>query len=628
MEDRDLFAEFPPVSTEEWEEKIQADLKGADYEKKLVWKTSEGFKVKPYYRKEDLVKIDFTSLNPAEFPYVRGTKKKANDWEIREDIFVDTIEEANKKALNALNKGATAIAFIFDMPTEDVKKLIPNQENFSALLRDIFFEGIEVSLVARDGNLNLLHYFIHEALHKKVDLKAISGAFDYDPLGDLTLTGKFIPAIEEIKENLKKTIQTGMGKIPGYRVIGVNAKYFANAGATLTGELAFALCMGNEYLSLLTDQGVKVDDIAKRIQFNFAVGSNYFLEIAKFRAARLLWASIVEAYKPGEEHSEKMYIHAVNADWNKTIYDPYVNMLRSTTETMSAALGGVNSITVKPFDAIFRVTSPFSERIARNTQIVLKEEAYFDKIVDPAAGSYYIETLTKEIAENAWKLFLEIEKAGGYIEAFKKGIIQDHVKASMSLKLQALAIRKEILVGTNQYPNYEETVKKQIVPEMIDYPEPGSDKTMARPLGRIRMAREFESLRLRAEKHRDGRPKVFLLTYGNLSMRRARAQFSGNFFACAGYAIKDNNGFTSIEEGIKSSKEWKADITVLCSADEEYPEIAPKALELLKNKAILVVAGAPPSMEELKSKSVEHFIHVRSNVLETLEKFHGLLGIK
>ncbi len=605
-----LFTEFPPVSTEEWMQKIKADLKGADFEKKLVWRTQEGFNVRPFYREEDLEQLMYLDVLPGDFPFVRGNSKKDNEWLIRQDIKVTDIEEAGKKASGLQNKGVTSIGFIFE------NEALITKENIAALLSGIDLGSTEINFTA-PGNYSKLT----DAILSVPDSEKLYGSFGFDPLGTLAVTGKGCYSIEEgfdfAKELIEKTKQP-----TGFKTISINAKHFGNAGSTIVQELGFSLSMGNEYIAQLTDRDVDVDDVAKNIKFNFSVGPNYFMEIAKLRAARLLWAAIVEQYSPKDKASAKMHIHCETAEWNKTIYDPYVNMLRTQTEAMSAVLGGTQSLAVLPFDIFFKEPDEFSERIARNQQLLLKEESYFDKVEDIAAGSYYIENLTDSIAAEAWKLFKEIEGIGGYLKALKEGFIQKLVKTSADNRRKAAATRREKMLGTNEYPNLTEQIVDKI--EKVRCYDLKADDAVIEPIQLFRGAEEYEKLRLATERA-DKQPVVFMLTYGNLAMRLARSQFSGNFFGCAGYKIIDNIGFKTIEEGVEAAKKAGADIVVLCSSDDEYTEAAPRALELLNGEAILVVAGAPANMDELKAKGVEHLIHIRSNVLETLQMFNDRL---
>ena len=429
-------------------------------------------------------------------------------------------------------------------------------------------------------------------------------------------------------DTLKDVIEA-VKDYPRVRVIGVEAYAFNDAGSNISQELGFGLAMGSEYINKLVEMGLSADDAARRIKFTFAVGSTYFMEIAKFRAARMLWANIVKAYGSEKECCQKMKIHAVTSEWNMTVYDPYVNMLRGTTEAMSAAIAGVDSLEVLPFDYPFRAPGEFSNRIARNTQSILKEEASFDKVVDPAAGSYFIENLTQSISETAWKLFTEVENMGGYVEAFKAGFIQNTIKATADARDKKIETRREIILGSNQYPNFTEKADKDVTLEVVTRKAaPAACGTvLGQPLAKYRGAQPFEALRFATEQS-GKEPVAFMVTYGNLAMCRARAQFACNFFAVAGFKVVDNNRFSSPEEGVKAALEAKADIIVACSSDDEYAEAVPQIASLVGDKAIVVVAGEPACKEELVAKGIENFISVKSNVLETLKGYQAKLGIK
>jgi methylmalonyl-CoA mutase len=329
-----------------------------------------------------------------------------------------------------------------------------------------------------------------------------------------------------------------------------------------------------------------------------------------------------------------MRVHAVTSQWNQTVYDAYVNMLRGTTETMSAAIAGVDSIEVLPFDHAFREPGEFSNRIARNVQSILKEESHFNKIVDPAAGSYYIEELTQSIIDAAWKLFKDVEEKGGYTEAFKAGFVQEQVKAVSDKKDKLLAQRRETLLGTNQFPNFLEKAGDEITKEIVtrdcgccETSGCGCEEKMAEPLHPYRGAQPFEQMRLSTDRNAR-QPMAFMLTFGNLAMCRARAQFSCNFFAVAGFKVVDNNRFSTIEEGVEAALKAKADIVVACSADDEYLENVPKIAQLVGDKAIVVVAGDPECRPALEEQGINHYIHVKCNVLDTLKEYQKALGVQ
>lgn len=613
-----LFGQFPPISTTEWKDKVIADLKGADFDKKLVWRTNEGFNVQPMYRAENIVGLKTTDSLPGEYPYVRGTKCD-NEWLIRQDIFVENPQEANRKALDLLNKGITSLGFQIGRD-----QITP--ESLASLLNGIDAEKVELNFISCIKNASKIGEELSSYFKKQgIDLQKVKGSICFDPFKRILKHGRDFPKYADMAEQVINSVS----ELPGYRVLMADAFMLNNAGSYIAQELGFALAWGNEWLSVLTDKGLTVDKVANRIKFNFGISSNYFMEMAKFRAARMLWAKIVSAYKPNCDCASKIEMHAQTSQFNMTIYDAHVNLLRSQTETMSAALAGVNSITVTPFDITYKQPDEFSERIARNQQLLLKEESHFNKIVDPAGGSYYIETLTASIAEEAWKLFLEVEDAGGFYAALRSGFVQNTVNAAAESRRTAIARRKEILLGTNQYPNIHETALDKIVAETghscgCHHHEECTPEMPA--LHTVRGASDFEALRLATEKS-GKRPKVFMLTIGNLAMRLARSQFSGNFFGCAGYEIIDNLGFDTVQAGVEAAIKAKADIVVLCSSDEEYATLAPEAYKLLEGKAIFVVAGAPESMEDLKAQGITRFINVRSNVLETLKEYNTLLSI-
>ena len=611
-----LFSEFAPVSTEDWVAKITADLKGVPFEKKLVWKTGEGFNVNPFYRLEDIEGLKTTESLPGEFPYVRGTKKD-NDWKVRQNIEVCCFKAANEKALDILNKGVTALGFV--IKGDDV-----NKENIATLLEGICPQAVELNFNTCLCKAEALIGILAEVFQSKgADLEKCYGSVNYDPFKKPLIKGK---ENQNWVESAAAVLKAGAA-LPKYRVLAVNAFNLNNAGAFITQELGYALAWGNELLAKLTEAGFTVDEVAKNIKFNFGISSNYFMEIAKFRAARWLWAEIVKAYAPACDCACKMHVHAQTSEWNMTIFDAHVNLLRSQTEAMSAAIAGVDSITVRPFDKTYQTPDDFSERIARNQQLLLKEESHFDKVVDPSAGSYYVEVLTNSLADVAWKLFLDVEEKGGFAALANAGEIQKAVNASNEARHKNVATRREILLGSNQYPNFTEVAAEKIKETASGCCGGGHcGEATITALDFSRGASEFEALRLATEK--SGKtPKVFMLTIGNLAMRLARSQFSANFFACAGYKIIDNLGFETVEAGVEAAVKAGAEVVVLCSSDDEYATFAPEAFKALAGRAEFVVAGAPACMEDLKAVGIEQFINVKSNVLETLKAFNAKLGI-
>ncbi|MBR0166216.1 MAG: methylmalonyl-CoA mutase small subunit [Prevotella sp.] len=610
-----LFTEFTAPTTQEWLDKIQVDLKGADFQKRLVWRTNEGFNVQPFYRREDLSNLKTPDALPGEFPFVRGNKKDNNEWYVRQNIAVEDPKEANAKALDILNKGIDSLGF-------RIKGSDVSAEFIETLLQDIYCEIVDLNFRTCPRHaLELARIIDAYFTEKGFDKTKLSFTVGFDPIESILTKGKDMTALladgPKIVEALKD--------YPKAHVMTVHTETLNNAGAYIVQELGYALAWGNEYLQQLVDAGVDVDLAARQMKFYMGVSENYFMEIAKFRAARLLWAQIVKQYEPKDDASCKMTINATTSTYNQTLFDSYVNLLRSQTEAMSAALGGVHSMVVTPFDAPYEKATDFSERIARNQQLLIKEEAHFDRIVDASAGSYYIEHLTDALAQEGWKLFLKIEDEGGFLEACKKGIVQDDINATNVKRHGDAAKRKEFLLGTNQFPNFTEKSEGKRAVAGKACCHGGECEAPFKKLETTRLAADFEDLRIHTEETKV--PTAFMLTIGNLAMRQARAQFSCNFLACAGYKVIDNLGFKTVEEGVDAALEAKADIVVICSSDDEYAEYAIPAFKYLNGRAMFVVAGAPACMEDLKAAGIENFVHVKCNVLETLKEYNQKLGI-
>ena len=596
-----LFSEFQAPTKQEWLDKIGVDLKGADFQKRLVWKTPEGFSVQPFYQRDDVEKLSTPYSMPGEFPFVRGNKKNDNTWYIRQEIEAGDAKAANAKALDVLNKGIDSLSFT--IPGDCV-----SAEFVETLLKDIYCDCVELNFnTCKRHSVELAEILVAYFEKKGYDKEKVVGSIDWDPM-DKILQGKPVDHIMEVMNTYAVPLVNTLKDYPNFRCITVNAVNLSNKGAYCMQELGYALAWGNEYMQQLTDAGVDATLAAKKIKFNMGISENYFMEIAKFRAGRMLWAEIVKQYEPKCDCACQMIVNAITTEYNMTIFDAHVNLLRSQTETMSAALAGVHSIVVTPFDAAYEKPDDFSERIARNQQLLLKEECHFNTVVDPSAGSYYIETLTESLAKEAWKEFLAVEEKGGFLEAIKSGAVQEDIDATNAKRHTLAAQRREFILGTNQFPNFNEKSEGK------------------RPLNNTRLAADFENLRLATECAAK-QPVAFMLTIGSLVWRQARAQFSCNFLASAGYKVIDNLGFPTVEEGVEAAMKANADIVVLCSSDEEYAEYAIPAFKALNNRAMFVVAGAPECMEDLKKEGIENFIHVKVNQLETLKEFNAKLGI-
>ena len=532
------------------------------------------------------------------------------------------MEEANALALEALERGANSIG-LCPCKCESV-------EDMQRLLKGIHPEACKVNFTCGKNAVETLKRFVEVVKLGGHDPAKVEGSINYDIYGRALLHGTFKGGEEQCFAEAKELVLYAKEHLPKFHVLAVNGRHIHNAGSNIVQELGFTLAAANDLMAHLTDLGLAVDDIAPRLVFNFATGSNYFMEIAKIRAARLLWSKVVEQYNPGCDCCRQVFINATSSLWNKSVYDPYVNMLRTTTETMSAAIAGADSITTNPFDIAFEKSDSFGYRIGRNQQLLLKEESYMDKIVDPAGGSYYIENLTDSIAQYAWQLFLDVESHGGMAKAIRENYVQDEVARVAQQRDMDIATRRTTILGTNQYPNLLEKMGDKVKKGQA---EQGKCCCQCEPefktLRLYRGAEPFEHLRLATEKS-GMRPKVFLLTYGNLAMRKARSGFATNFFGVAGYEIIDNPGFKSAQEGVDAALAAKADIVVLCSSDDEYAEITEAACQGLKGKVkSIVLAGYPKEMvETYQGYGIDEFIHVKTNVLESLTKFQKLFGIE
>ena len=605
-----LFTDFPEITTSRWEEKIIADLKGADYQKKLVWNSDEGIPVKPFYRQEDIEALDYLEgigrlKNPSDAP---------NGWLICQQISpMGKCREANERIKDALKGGAQAIRIqLGQIRRPDYPILEELLDGISPRETELHFGGC----LAADALYTALSTL---SAKKGIELTELKGCLGADPLGTMAETGIPIGSFENLGKLVKKVKESS----PEMKVVEVHGSLIQNASSNLVEELAFSMAMASEYMSILTDQGIDPFSAQEAILLYLGSGPNYFMEIAKLRAARILWAKIAEAYGVDTSRAQ-IRIHSVSSQWNMTLYDPHVNMLRGTTEAMSSILGGADLVNVLPFDYPNGKGTMFSNRLARNVQIILREEAYFDKVADPASGSYYIESLTDSLAEKAWDLFCEVESMGGFRKAFAAGWIQEKAEASCKKKTDRASSGKGRILGTNAYPNFHELNLHQLIspPKKIERDTAGSS---LKPLHTFRLSTPFEKLRLETERS-EKTPRVLLIKYGNPVWMTARATFAANFFASAGYEIVDHSPFSNVEEGITFAASGDFEIVVLCSSDDIYGETAPAVQKALSGKSLVVIAGYPAdSIDELQKAGLEYFIHRNSNVLQTLTCFNRAL---
>jgi methylmalonyl-CoA mutase len=484
--------EFPPVSTAEWEEAIRKDFKGAALQQRI------------FYRAEDAA--------PGRFPNLFGGRD-TNEWRIRE-----VVRDAGA-AQAALDAGAEEIRFVV------------GQQSIEHILDELPLDRCAVHFDAGERPAEVLEALLCRPVAR--------GSMDYEPLSNFDLAAKLVAQSRALTD---------------FRVITIRAHRFSEAGSTIVQELGLALAEGVEIMAQLTDRGVTPAEAAGALAFSFGTGSHYFGEIAKLRAARALWNRAVESFQPGLAQAIEMKIYARTSHWTATIYDPHVNLLRATTEAMAAAVGGADAIEVEPFDGTYREPGEAARRLAHNTQIILKQEAWLNRVVDPAGGSYYLEVLTDSLAREAWKLMQQIEAAGGFLKYSAMGALERDIAKARADREAAVSTRRCSIVGTNQYPNPAERALPRI--ERED------------PVPRAAIA--FEQIRLRTERHaaRTGHtPRFLLLEAGDVKRRKARSAFAANFLGCAGFEIQISDTLTG-----------DPDVIVLCGSDAQFASPGPPVI--------------------------------------------------
>jgi len=697
---RALLTEFTPPTDAEWREAVDKLLKGKSYDRIMLTRTYEGIQLQPMYRRQAI------EGNPEDmpgfFPYTRSVHKSGytiHSWEVAQEISDPTCDEFNTSLLRHLERGQTAINLILDQAGS--YGLDPDH----AQVGQVGAEGVSIASIADLSkafahiDLEKFPIYIHPGLsalpiaamlvalakRRGLDLKKLRGAIAFDPLGVLAADGSPRISLDSEYQKMASLVLWFADRCPQIRAIGVDGQIYHNGGGSATQELAFAVATGTEYLREMIKRNVPIDSAANSVRFTFSLGSNFFMEIAKLRAARMIWAQIVKAFG-GSDHAQKMAIHGRTSKWNKSKLDPYVNMLRSTTEALSGIFGGCDSLHVSPFDETIRQPDEFSRRIALNTQSILKEESHFSFIIDPAGGSWYVEKLTDQLSNAAWRLFQRIEQEGGMFQALQQGFPQQETAQIQEERLKNLAKRKDIMVGSNMYPNIEEKPLESRKPDydaiyrersehlkrlrasdgyadqvetLREFPDsfdkivhaagqgvtlgeiarlfPGHDKNQPTitPVTQGHASEMFESLRQAMDEYSDEigyRPTVFLATMGPASQHRARADFSAGFFRIAGFDIIDNVGFETPDHAATAAIRSKAVIVAICSTDSTYLDIVPDIAEKVKAArpgTAIVVAGRPKDQTgALKEAGVDGFVYLGANVYESLVCFMKKIGVK
>ncbi|MBU2512069.1 methylmalonyl-CoA mutase subunit beta [bacterium] len=701
IKNQKLLDEFAVPTYEQWLELVEKQLKGASFEKKLVKKMVDGFSKLPIYCNSD--SDELKQSIPGKYPFRRGTTTIGHvkaGWGISQHYLSPDASEFNQAVRYDLERGLTAISTRLDLA--GANGLDPDEAESGAVgcdgislfcLEDVAkaLENIDltkVSLVIRPGISFLpLYCFLLNVLNSRnISYTDLKGHLVVDPISLLTTNGGLSVSLEACYNNMAACVEWSSQNTPNFGVIGIDTCPYSESGASNSQELAIALATGVEYLREMLSRGVDVEKTALSIGFHMAVGSDFFLNIAKLRALRILWAKIVSA-SGGSEQAQKTRLHVSTVRYNKTKHDPHVNLLRATTEAYSAILGGCDSLAVESFDSVFGLPSELSRRVSRNIQVILKEECYGDKVIDPAGGAWYVEALTDQLAEKAWCEFQEIEKLGGTSNALKQGYIQKQILNVTAETKNETAYRKKIIVGTNMYPNLDEPFMPIRMPNFEKIHLNRADEAKLykskrdfsnaltglsgreeklnleaclkltaqgvtlgelnsalvnkenspisiEPLKMRRVSEDYEELRTKAQDYKDKKgfwPQVFLANMGPLKQHKARADFSTGFLQPGGFSVISPEGFKTVEEAVKATLSSTAKIVVICSTDDTYPDLVPDFAKQIKKERpeiTVVVAGYPKDhIDQFREVGVDEFIHLKANNLQLLQQFQDKAGV-
>lgn len=701
-----FFEDFVDNDYESWKVAAEKALKGVNFDKAMFTNTYEGITLKPIYNQEDYKQIEaIRNTFPGLNPFIRSSKIDGylnKTWEIAQNIPYPLPYYYNQALQKDLNNGQDAINLYFDRASslyEDytfddisgVELIINNIDDIGKTLKNIDLNKYSLNIFAGISSFSVFVAIITYLKNNKYDLNSLKINFNFDIFSDLMIEGQLEIKLESLLDQLALATKWTLAHSTKMRTILIDSSILHNSGAHSIQELAMSMSMANYIIKGLLERDIKIEDIAKNFIFNFSVGTNFFMEIAKLRAARIVWFKLLSEYglKPDQT---SMFISTETSYRDSTYFDPNVNMLRATSETFSAIMGGTNSHTVHNYDEIHSLPNDFSRRVARNIQNVLKYESHLTDTIDPAGGSWYIEVLTYELAKNSWEKFSTIESNKGILELLYKGNVQDCLSKITQDRIQNAALRRETILGTNKYPNLKDTqiinelpftmedIEKHIddfdnslekrnlekIDEILNNFESNCDfrnidvielliqaynegatiaevsnsipleleQTIIKPLITSRTSEPFEELRYYAEIYKeenDFYPQLKFVCFGKLKEYKARVDFSSDFFLVGGFENKiiDNN--ITAENAINKIDKNNKDIYVICSTDDIYSEVVPEFARKMKeiNKEnYLILAGYPKDkVDEYKENGIDMFIHIKSNILETLTELQKIAGI-
>lgn len=603
-----MFSEFNGTSKKDWLKKVNEELQTSSLNS-LNWITYEGFTLEPYYTREDLKHLQYLrQLHNSFSPQEEVEPGRPRHWVNNQLITIRNEKEANSLALEALNSGANGIFF-------DVSRI--HDLKLDILLKDIQLNYCSVSFHAGNDADILFAEYLEYARKQGIKSEELRGIFNFDPVGEIAENG----LIDSDHFESFSTITAQTAQMPNFYGITINTASFHDSGATAVQEIAFGLNIAVSYLHHLTDEGMPPADAVKNLCVSMSIGTSYFMEIAKLKAIRYLFTKIAHSYGVEDFKPEDLFLHARADVWSASLLDPHVNMVRHTTQAMSAILGGCNALTVPSYHYTFASPTPFSRRLSRNISTILKEEAYFDKVADATAGSYYIETITDKLIHAAWQLFLKVEEKGGFARAFEKGFIQEEVGNVRKQKLEDVSLRRQKLVGINAYCDPDEKIPAKV---SSNFPE------HEKLLWPQRRGAAYEKLRLRTEAwiaSGKERPQALLLMFGDAPSRRARAAFATDFLRCAGFATREATIVPQSARLPLLLQEKRTDMVVFCSSDADYIENVPEMADYIRKifYGLVLVAARPDAMKEVKHAAIDGFINLKSNALDVLSEFQDKL---
>lgn len=671
----------------EWRKTVETELKGVPFEKKLVTKTPEGIALQPLY-----TRLDTAALPAQDAAAARGSLDKGYfkaPWEFAQEIALAAPADFNAALLADLNRGQNAVSISLDCATRAARDAdtapaaevgccglsVSDLSDLAAALNNVELTAVPVHINAGATAIPVASLLLALAKQRGIDASKINGSVTADPLAELASRGALPDTLDSLQNDLAQWTLWASKNAPGLSTVGVDASLWLNAGGSAVQDLAHTIAATVEYIRELGKRGLTAEQVAAHLRVNFAIGPQFFMEIAKFRAFRLLWARVAAAY--AIKATPK--IHARTGRWNKTKLDINVNMLRVTTEALSAVLGGVDSLHIAPYDEVMGSPDDFSRRISRNIHTLLAEEFHVTAPNDPSGGSFYIEKLTDELARKAWGAFQDIEKQGGFTAALRTGALQTAVAATAKAKSDSLDKRRMGLVGTNLFPNLKEkdpVARPLATPELVaaraadvkkrrpaaapaiskddlatsiqaaaqgatigqlfaaTHPD-AKPETGVTPVALVRGSEGYESLRADADayaKKNGSRPKIFVAKMGPVLQHKARADFTAGFFSTGGFEMIAKDAYETAEDAAKAAVASGAPVAVLCSTDATYPELAPafaKAVKAAKPEIQVILAGRPADetlSAAYKTAGFDDFIYMGANVRGLLANIQKTIG--